>query len=70
MYVFKKELKSNVLKGRTARYVAHEILDIHEMYLYNILNGNMGCSKRLAKQITKLASVEANINDYFMIKEK
>ena len=69
MYKYKAS-KDYVLKGRTMQYVANNILDIHPFYLSNILHGKIGCSKRLAKQITELISPEAKISDYFIIKEK
>ena len=70
MYLFKKEFKNEILQGRTARYVANNIIDVHEFYLSNILNGKMGCSKRLAKDIVRCANKDAQISDYFTIKEK
>ena len=66
MYVFKKEAREDVLKGRTIRYVAINDLMITEVYLSNILNGIKGCSYRLARDICKYISPEASIEKYFI----
>ena len=68
MYIFKGN-KEEILKGRSTRYVANEILSIHEFYLGDILRGKKGCSIRLARDITKCANENANIKDYFITKE-
>lgn len=70
MYIFKSQNKNLLLKGRTITYVAENLLDIHKYYLSNIIKGKIGCSSRLAKQITRLINPEAKISQYFIIKEK
>lgn len=70
MYIFKKQARELLLKGRTNKYIAENYLDIHPLYLSNILNGKVGCSSRLAKQIVRLINPDAKVNQYFIIKEK
>ena len=69
MCTFIYENRDKVLKGRSVRYLAPK-LDISPNYLGNILNGNITCSKRLAKQILLLIGENELLEDYFIIKEK
>lgn len=69
MYIFKKELKKDLLKGVTIRYLAEQI-GISEVHLSKILNGVYGCKKTTAYCIVKWCNANKEIADYFMIKNK
>lgn len=64
MYYFKKEKKEEIKKHKL-KYLAEDILFITPEYLSNVINNKMGCSLRLAKQITLVLSREARVEDYF-----
>lgn len=70
MYIFKKELRDEVLQGRSIRYMSQKLLNITPVYLSNVLNGKIGCSKRLAIQIVNCVTDNENLENYFIIKEK
>lgn len=60
MYTFKKELKEELLDGRTITFVAQRIA-VSVGFLTNVLNGKSNCSKLLALAIlgaTKRQNVE------------
>ena len=69
MYVFKKELKEDLLKGVTVRYLANQI-GISEVHLANLLNGKYGCRKTTAYCIVKFCNADKEISDYFTINKK
>ena len=64
MYRFKKELRDQLLSGRTVRYVAHQI-DITEVHLSNILNGKKTCKRSTAYCIVKICDEKRELSDYF-----
>lgn len=66
MYLFKKELKQQLLKGTTIRYLAKEI-GISEVHLTNILNGKNTCKKTTAYCIVKFNHNDKEIEDFFNI---
>ena len=68
MYYFKEVEKAKVLQGRTIRYLAKQKLHVSEAYLSQILNGQRGCSIRLASDITNCICLSAKIEDYFIKK--
>ncbi len=70
MFIFKKEFREEVLQGRSIKYLSNKILNITPVYLSNILNGKIGCSKRLAIQILKCVTDNEDLENYFIIKEK
>ena len=65
MYLFNTEKKQDILKGRTIRYLADNIVACSEVHLGNILRGETTCSYLLAKNITECAEANAKIEDYF-----
>lgn len=65
MYIFKNYERAKVLQGRTITYLAEKKLHITVAYLCSILNGQRGCSKKLAYDITHCISWTADMNDYF-----
>lgn len=69
MYIFKKELKKDLLKGVTIRYLAEQI-GISEVHLANLLNGRYGCRKTTAYCIVKFCDENKEISDYFIVKNK
>ena len=71
MYLFKKERRKDVLKGRTIRYLTNEkIVACTSVHLSNILNGKTPCSYLLAKNITECADADTTIDNYFIDLEK
>lgn len=69
MFLFKKEKKKDILKGRTIRYlVGTGLVECSGVHLSNVLNGKIACSKLLAKNIVEVAQNDAKIEDYFMEK--
>lgn len=64
MYLFKTELKEEVLKGKKIRNIANNI-GITEGYLYSIFNGKTKCSKLIAFCLTKILNNENEIEDFF-----
>ena len=68
MYIFDTTKKQEVLKGRTSRFIAKDLLHCSEVHLRNVLNGKSGCSYRLAKDLVQCISDDARVEDYF--KEK
>lgn len=65
MYQFKKELREQLLKGRTIRFIAHEI-EFSEVHLSNILNGKCTCKKSTAYYVIKMLGENNKIEDYFI----
>lgn len=65
MYIFKKELKEQILKGRTISWTAREI-GITVAFLVAVLNGNRTCSSPVAYCIVKCLDSEAEVADYFI----
>ena len=67
MFIFKKELKKQLLEGRTIKYVASKI-GITDTFLTSILNGKRTCSKITAYCITKFFNQNYEVNDLFIKK--
>lgn len=65
MFEFKKELKKELLDGRTSIYVAKKI-GITRQQLDNILNGKTTTGKTTAYCIVKSCNPDAEIEDYFV----
>lgn len=65
MYVFKEELRKDVLRKFKMKYLAKEI-GIHEVQLSRIINNKSKTSKPVAYLLTKLIDKEAEISDYFI----
>jgi len=69
MYLFKKEKRKDLLKGRTIRYLtSNKMVHCSEVHLSNILNGKIPCSYLLAKDIVDCA--DGVLEDYFVTLEK
>lgn len=64
MYIFKKELRDELLDGRSIKYVAQKI-GISRVWLYKILNSENKTSKAIAYYLVKVCNPEAEIKDYF-----
>ena len=69
MYEFNKELKEQLLDGRKISYLAQKI-GITRSRLTMILNGKTITKKLTAYCIVKSCDSEAEIEDYFIRKEK
>lgn len=69
MYLFKKEKRQNVLKGRTIRYLVNsKSVSCTATHLSNILNGKIPCSYLLAKNISECAG--ESVENLFIKLEK
>lgn len=64
MYIFKKELKDELLDGRSVIYVAKKI-GISRVWLYKVINAETKTSKAIAYYLVKACNPEAEIKDYF-----
>lgn len=64
-YIFNKERKQDILKGRTITYVADNILGKQNGYITNILNGKVNCNIRLANWIATKLDPGSTLQDYF-----
>ena len=64
MYLFKYNLKEELLDGRKINYVAEKI-GIARITLTNILNGKQTTTKTTAYCIVKCCNAEKEIEDYF-----
>lgn len=69
MYEFKVELKEQLLDGRKINYLANKI-GMSRDRLVRILNGQVVTRKLTAYCIVKACNPDAEINDYFIRKEK
>ena len=69
MYEFKVELKDELLDGRKIVYLATKI-GLNRDILMKILNGKQTTRKLTAYCIVKACNSDAEINDYFIRKEK
>ena len=69
MYEFKVELKEQLLEGRTITYVANKV-GISRDRLNRILNARVITKKLTAYCIVKACDKDAEIDDYFVRKEK
>ena len=69
MYQFKIELKEQLLDGRKISYLCQKI-GITRSKLTMILNGKDTTRKLTAYCIVKACNPDAEINDYFIRKEK
>ena len=69
MYLFRKEKVEEITKRFKIKQLAKEI-GIHEVQLSRIIHNKSKTSKPVAYIFTKLVDKEAEINDYFIRKEK
>lgn len=69
MFVFKNELKEQLLDGRKVIYVAKKI-GITRQQLDKIFKGETSTRKVTAYCIVKSCNPDAEIEDYFVRKEK
>lgn len=69
MYLFRVELKDQLLDGRKIIYVANKI-GITRSYLNQILNCERETTKLTAYCLVKACDKDAEIDDYFIRKEK
>jgi hypothetical protein len=69
MFEFKVELKEQLLDGRKIVYLANKI-GLTRDRLMKILNGQQTTRKLTAYCIVKACNPDAEINDYFIRKEK
>jgi len=69
MYLFKKELKNEIVNKFKISYIADNT-GISRVYLSNIFNGKVAIRKTIAYCITKTIDKDKEIEDYFIIKEK
>lgn len=51
MYIFKKELKEELLNGRSIKFIANKC-EVTASYLSQVFNQKRGCSYRLAMMIS------------------
>ena len=65
MYLFKKELRDEILKKYKMKYLAN-MIGIHEIHLSKILHNKSKTSKPVAYLFTKLIDKDAEISDYFI----
>lgn len=65
MFVFKTELKEQLLDGRKVIYVANKI-GITRQQLDHILKGEVATRKVTAYCIVKSCNADAEIEDYFI----
>lgn len=63
-YVFKKDKKWLLIKGKKIYQVANE-LELCETYFYNVLNGKKACKRAYANMLTNYAGSEYQISDFF-----
>ena len=64
MYLFKVELKKQLLEGRKIKSVASEI-GVTKEFLSRVFNRKRTCSKLTAYCIIKCLNSDAEIDDYF-----
>lgn len=64
MWMFKTELKQDLLLGRTMKYIAKEIELSHSL-LVCVLNGKKPTHKSTAYYLVKSCRPEAELEDYF-----
>ena len=69
MFIFKTELKKELLDGRTTIYVANKV-GITRQQLDYILKGKVATRKTTAYCLVKACNPDAEIEDYFIRKEK
>ena len=69
MYIFKKELKKELLNGMTIRNIANTI-GVTEGYISQVLNGKKECSKLVAYCLCKIFDSELEIEDCFERNDK
>ena len=65
MYIFKQDVDYKINQT-----IASEVIGITQPCLSNILNGKVACRKVVAYCITKYLNEDAEIEDYFIRKEK
>lgn len=68
MYRFKISKKDNFLNGRKVVWVGNE-LGLSRIYLYQVLNGKVSCSKLLAYGVTHLLGYN-DIDEFFDLVEE
>jgi plasmid maintenance system antidote protein VapI len=64
MYIFKQELKKELLNGMTIRYIANTI-GVTEGYISQVLNGKKECSKLVAYCLCKIFNYDLEVEDCF-----
>ena len=64
MYIFKKELKKELMGDKTVRSIAN-MMGITEGYVSQVLNGKKECSKLVAYCICKIFNYDLEIEDCF-----
>lgn len=64
MIKFRKELKKELLDGRSARSIANKT-SVCEAFMSEILNGKRSCSKKLADRILKACNQKENYSKFF-----
>ena len=64
MYLFKNELKKELLKGRTITYIA-DLIGVTPAYLTAVLNRKKTCSKLVAYVLCKIFDENIEIDDCF-----
>lgn len=64
MWMFKTENKSDLLQGRTIKYIAKQI-ELSVPLLVPVLNGKKTTQKSTAFYIVKSCRPEAELEDYF-----
>ena len=69
MYKFKQELKDEVLEKYKMTYLCRTV-GLSKGYFSLILNGKKTCPKTTAYCIAKYFNSDAEIEDYFDVKEK
>lgn len=69
MYIFKQELKENLLEGRPLTYISEKI-GLSRNTIHKIINEQHRCKKTTAYCIVKLCNENAEIEDYFIRKDK
>ena len=65
MYLFKDELKDEIIKKFKIKYIADNV-GISTVYLSNILNSKVAIKKAIAYCITKTLDKEKEIDDFFI----
>lgn len=66
MILFKKEMKKELLDGRSIRSIAKKS-GVCEAYMSEVLNGKRTCSKKLVKKILDNCNQEKNYSKFFEI---
>ena len=65
MYLFKKELRNEIVRKFKVSYIADDT-GLSRIYISNIFNGKVKIKKAIAYCITKLIDKDAEIDDFFI----